>query len=117
MRHFMSILLTSIFIFSNSSYATNWVDYNDKVSVDTDSIMVLNNPKRVTFTTKFLTDTGSLQIGLGIKCHSGKQYISRGSVYDSKGNYLRGMQIDTNVDEDLSPGLTQDMYKEFCLKK
>lgn len=115
MRHFMSVFLTFILIFSNSSYATNWVDFNDESSIDLDSIMAFNNPKRLTFTIKLLTDTGFLQISLGIKCHSGKQYISRGSVYDSKGNYLRDMQVDLNVDEDLSPGLTQFMYQEYCL--
>jgi len=113
----MSIFLISIFIFSHSSYATNWVDYKGKVSVDTDSIMVLNNPKRVTFTAKALTDTGSLQYDFGLKCDSGKEYLNSKSVYDSKGNYLSGMQFNSNVEQDLSNELTRDMYKEFCLKK
>lgn len=76
----------------------------------------MDNPKRVIFDTKGSLDSGKsyLHIGFGIKCNSGKQYINRASVFDPNGKYLREFKVDLNVDEDIRPGLTLDMYKEFC---
>jgi len=128
MPRLVSFLLAPIVLFfCISSYATNWIDYNKKIAVDADSILLLNNPKRVTFETKgpldpeiahlFPSGSSTVRMGLGIKCDSGKQYISRAGIYDANGKYIEALDIELNLDEDLRPGLIVEMYKEFCLKK
>lgn len=119
MRPSMIVFLT-LFLLSTSSYATNWLNYGDDIAVDTDSIIILNNPKRVTFTAKTLkpfidSGTGFFHVGLGVKCHSGKQYMNSLSVYDSKDNFIRDLDVELNVDKDLEPGLTRIMYVKYCL--
>ncbi|HGO4394089.1 TPA: hypothetical protein MCB95_005208 [Klebsiella pneumoniae] len=121
------LLAPMVLFFSISSYAANWIDYNDKIAVDADSILLLNNPKRVTFETKgpldpeiahfFPAGSSIVRMGLGVKCDTGKQYISRADVYDANGKYVEAIDIELNIDEDLRPGLIVLMYKEFCLKK
>lgn len=119
MCRFVGAFFTFTLLFSHLSYATDWVRYNDDVAIDYDSVVVLNNPKRVVFDTRGSLDSGKsyIHMGFGIKCNSGKQYINRASIFDSNGKYLREFDVDLNVDEDIRPGLMLDMYKVLCLNQ
>lgn len=116
-----NLLFTLVF----PAHSSNWLFVNENLSVNLDSFLFLENPKRVTFEIQsplepkysylFPPSARFIRVSFGIKCRSGKQYISRASAYDDNGNYIQNIDFKLNVDEDLAPGLTFDIYKKYCL--
>lgn len=105
-----------------SNAAPKMFPFNDRVHLYMDSISTLNNPKRVNYTVKFITDEGYSDFNLTILCNNQTEYKNSMMNYDHNGQY-----IDSYYDKDsMGKGNAEDIrknslsyyvHKKFCLSK
>src|SRR5699024_6022890 len=111
-----------LLLLSTIAFATDWrpLVKDNSIFLDKDSVVFLKNPLRVTFDTKVIqADKGHYIImNWGIKCHSGKQYLNRASIYNlSNDDYIREFKgFELNKDEDVQAGVFYALYSGFCEK-
>lgn len=113
-------LFSICILISFNTSAENWVQYNPKGSwVDGDSIIILQNPKRVIFNTKSISpyyQEGYIYLTTGILCNSGKKYIIDAYVADNGKIIAQSDPSTLNIETDMIPGsFDTDMYKAKCL--
>lgn len=121
------LILLFIFVSVTNVFAENWVKYNqggsyiDGSYIDGDSIMMLENPKRVIFDTKHNLvgyNDRYLLITTGILCNSGKRYTISSHETDGKQILAIEMESKLNIETDMIPGsFDVTIYRSKCLKK
>lgn len=121
----MKTLLRTLILFSLCSnvFAENWIQYADNgYYVDSDSILVLQKPKRLTYKTKVFTERISGEkyaiLHRGISCDTGQFYVSEMNLYDENDNFVRASDNDDlNKKKDImSNTLEHLLYTNYCLK-
>lgn len=114
------LLATALLTFPTLATA-ELLPWNDRISLYTESISVLKNPKRVNYTVKFLTDEGYSKINSTILCHNQTEYITSMRNFDHSDNYIDSFNDKNSIGKENATdieknSLSDPIYKSYCLK-
>ena len=114
-------LYFSTLLICSTVFAENWIDIsppnqNGVNFIDVDSITILQNPNRIVYKYKNVSNTENVA-QVVILCDSAQWYFDFVSIYRKDGNIVGIYNKDSELESVVKGNLAYWTYENYCFKK